>query len=217
MVATDRDLLAVEPNVFRDIAWVGQRLTNGTGSITSNVLTQLSSFYDVSFEDAGVGAGHVVLHGGIAYEVIDRTSSTSVSVSRLRASTDDAAIVVGDVSNALTTVYTFRPQIQLVTNQVYRLLGLVPAGLGLVGTEVTVDDLYDTDDLKQAVVMGTLHMAYSAASALSSEGSPLLQRAELYRRLFSLERERAVVRFDADGDGEPEFTRRMNMMRFERV
>lgn len=217
MVATDRDVLAVEPNVFRDIAWAGQRLVSGSGSTIGGVLTQTPGLYDVSFVDADVGTGHVVVHAGVALEVVARIGATSVTVSRIRASTSDPVIPVADTGASQTVVYTLAPQIRMVTDQVYRLLGVAATGSALGPNQLVPEHVYDIGDIRRAVVMGTLHMAYSASAALSSEGSPLHQRTELYRRMFALERERAVVRFDADGDGEPEFTRRMNIMRFERL
>ena len=67
MFATDRDLLALEPNLFRDVGWVSQRLVVGTGSISGTTLTM--SAQDVAFDGAGVGAGSVVVVDSAAYEV----------------------------------------------------------------------------------------------------------------------------------------------------
>src|SRR3954470_14123560 len=70
MFASDRDLLAMEPNLFRDVGWVGQRLVSGTGGVAGTTLTLTAQ--DVDFEDGGVGAGCVVLVDGAPYEVLAR-------------------------------------------------------------------------------------------------------------------------------------------------
>ena len=83
MFISDRDLFALEPNLFRDAAWVSQTLVQGTGSISGSTLTL--SAQDVDFEAAGVEAGHVARVDDAPYEVMERLSATSVRLSRLRA------------------------------------------------------------------------------------------------------------------------------------
>ncbi|MEX2218351.1 MAG: hypothetical protein WD749_06280, partial [Phycisphaerales bacterium] len=80
MFAQDRDLLVFEPELPRQVGWVGQRLVSGTGTIAGNDLTLTAQ--DVTFGAAGVGAGHVVLFDGTPYEVLARPSATVVTVSR---------------------------------------------------------------------------------------------------------------------------------------
>jgi hypothetical protein len=60
--AVDRDLLVLEPGLFREVSWVGQRLVSGTGDASGTALTMTSQ--DVLFDAASVGDGHVVLVGG---------------------------------------------------------------------------------------------------------------------------------------------------------
>ncbi len=48
MFALDRDLLALEPNLFRDAAWAGQRVVSGVGDVAGETLTLLTQ--DVDFE-----------------------------------------------------------------------------------------------------------------------------------------------------------------------
>jgi len=63
MFIQDRDLLVFEPNLFRDVVWVGQRLTVGVASIGDVILAIEGA--DVDFENSGVEAGCVVTVGEI--------------------------------------------------------------------------------------------------------------------------------------------------------
>lgn len=70
--------------------------------------------------------------------------------------------------------------------------------------------------LRLLVSLGALHLVYAAASALAPVGSPLRERAEMYRERFAAERQRVAARIDTDGDGEPDAVRRLNVLLLER-
>src|SRR5689334_13428715 len=89
MFATDRDLLLIEPNLFRDAGIAGQRLLKGTCDISGTTLTLTAQ--DVDLAAANIGPGHVALVDGTPYEVLTRLTSTTATVSRPRASTTDPA------------------------------------------------------------------------------------------------------------------------------
>ena len=81
MFAQDRDLLALDPNLFRDVAWSGQRLVSGVGNISGTTLTLTSQ--DVTLEAAAItafvmdgvrirpGAAVLDLHEDPVYEAPD--------------------------------------------------------------------------------------------------------------------------------------------------
>ncbi|MBL8760367.1 MAG: hypothetical protein JNL50_03610 [Phycisphaerae bacterium] len=211
MFATDRDLLAIEPNVFNEVSWVGQRLVKGTGDVDDGVLT-LTTF-DRDFVVAGVDAGHVVLVSNVAYEVLERVSATEVAVSRLRASVDGAAIWPADVVGAGVEVRTFGPQVGVTHDLVLRLLGIegsaTPEGLG-------ESAVVNGAALARVEALGALHLVYAAAGSLSGPGTALWERGEMYRRRFAAERQTAAARVDTDGDGVADATRRMNVVWFVR-
>lgn len=213
MLAHDKDLLALEPGLFRDASWVGQRLVVGTASVSATTLTLTSQ--DVNFEQAGVGAGSVVLIDNEPAEVIARTSATVLTVSKLRAGGDEPSIPLPTASAAAVRVFTFRPQLELVQRQVLRMLGLEPDAPAPAG-QPTTEHIANPEALRPVIAVGAVHLALVAASALSGELSPLRQRADMYRRMYALQRERLVVRFDMQGDGSAEFVRRPNLMRFTR-
>jgi hypothetical protein len=198
VMARDRDVLVLEPNVFRDLAWAGQRLSRGSGSISGTTLTIASP--EVALDTADVAAGHVAVVGGTPYEVVARLSSTQLTISRLRERVTDAAIPPTGATNQETSITTFRPQIALVESQVLRMAGFEPDGSERPGrlpsSAVRVDA-----ELTRLVCLGALAVIWSAASGLLGERSAGWSRAEWYRRRFEEERTRVSVAVDAGGDG----------------
>lgn len=215
MFAKDAELLTLEPNLFCDIAWTGQRLLSGLGTISASVLT--ISSYDASFAAAGIGPGHVVLVGGVAYEVVSITNATHAVVSRLRTSADGAAIPPTDVGTPVATmIYTFAPQIAVVHRQVLRMAGIEPGSVTVSGTPGE-DAITNGRALAHLEALGTLHLIFSSAGSLTPVTSPLNQRAEMYRQRFAVERQRAGVEVDLDGDGRAEARRMLNVVQFVRA
>ena len=169
MFITDRDLLLLEPNLFRDVGWAGQRLLQGLGTIVGSTLT--ISGYDLDFEQAQIDAGHIVSVGITAYEVIERLSATTATISRLRVSTSDPVQPPSPVSDLATEVFSYAPQMALVHAQVLRLLGIEPE------SSPGEADITNPEALKRLEALGTLHLVFVAAGALGEPGSGLLARA----------------------------------------
>ncbi len=203
MFALDRDLLALEPNLFRDAAWAGQRVVSGVGDVAGETLTLLTQ--DVDFEGAGVGAGHVVVVSETVYEVVERLSATEARVSRLRPGRGGAVVAPTPVTNKGVAVVTFGPQIAVVHAQVLRLLGL--GGDGPAEEAVT-----NPEDLVALEALGTLHLVYAAAAALAQRDSGLRARAEYYEERFMRERQGVGARVDLNGDGVPDAVRRPSLL-----
>lgn len=190
-VATDRDLLILEPALFRDVSFLGQVVYSGQVSLASGVLTAVSG----SFAGGGVGAGHVIVVDERPLEVLERTSGTTATVSLLRPNSADAATVPADFGARAGAVTTFGPQIALVHNQLLRMLGLVgDEGVGEAS-------IVDPAELRLCEALGALHLIYSAASALYGPDSPAGRRAEMYHLRYAAERMRVAVKVDSNGDG----------------
>ncbi len=218
MFASDRDLLLFEPDLFRDVAFIGQRLVSATGTIAGTTLT--ISAYDVDLAAANIGTGHVVVVDGAPYEVIERLSATTATISRLRAAESDPVIPPTPVSTGKpTTIHTFTPQLLMVEHQVLRMLGiepsLTPAAIGNPNA-VTAASIKNPEGLSRAVCFGALHLIFTAAAALSPPDSPNWTRADLYRNRFQRERHHAAALIDTDGDGIPDATRRLNVLQLTR-
>lgn len=209
MFASDRSLLVLEPMLFRDVVWVGQRLVSGTGDVAGTTLTLTSQ--DVTLEAAGVDAGYVVLVGGTPYEIIERLTASTATISRIRASTADGSLPPTPATSQAVVVMTFRPQIAMIHHQVLRMLGIEPGASPLVGLPGE-SSITNPGALERIEALGAIHLILAAAAALSPPESGLWARAEMYRQRFASERQRAIARLDLDGDGVADATRRLNVM-----
>lgn len=211
--AVDRDLLVLEPGLFREVLWTGQRLVTGSGSASGTALTMTAQ--DVLFDAADIADGHVVLVGGTAYEVVDRVSGTVLTISRLRGAPDDPAIPVTGATGAEVILATFGPQIATVHRQILRMLGIEPDITPEDG-EPTEASVLNRTAFARLVALGALHLVYSAASSSLGIDSLPAQKSMLYRERFAAERQRTVGLLDLDGDGKPDATRRLNVIQFLR-
>jgi hypothetical protein len=215
---TDRDLLVLEPNLFRDVGWAGQRLLSATGSVSGTTLTVPGA----DFVALGVDAGHVAVLGANyeAVEVVQRLSATSLQVSRPRADAAGAAIAPSAGTGLAVVIGTFRPQIAIVHRQVLRMLGLGEAGSAL-GGEAGLDESAVTNPGELALLeaAGTLHLVLGSAGAVGAvggAGGAMARRAEHYREVFAAERGRTAARVDTNGDGVAEVTRYLNVVQLGR-
>ncbi|MCC6427209.1 MAG: hypothetical protein IT435_10360 [Phycisphaerales bacterium] len=215
MFITDRDLLAVEPNLFRDIVWAGQRLCKATASTLNTTLTITGA--DVDFNDAQIAPGHVATVDGASYEVVDVIAGNELTISRIRPTTADFAIPVSPMSDKPMWIVTFAPQIGVIHRQILRMLGLEPAGDSVPAGTPTEAHITNGIELAPIETFGALYLILSAAAAAAGPQSPLGIRAAFYRSLFSQERARAIAELDVDGDGRPELIRRMNIAALQRT
>ena len=124
MFATERDLLVLEPYLFRDHAWVGQRLARGNATIADGSID--FSVVDVELDVAQVASGCVVTVLGSSYEITGNVGTKSASVSRLRPSIGGTTIMVSDTAESDAWIVSFRPQIAMVHRQILRMAGIEP-------------------------------------------------------------------------------------------
>lgn len=214
MFATDRDLLVIEPGLLGEVAWVGQRLVSGVGSVSGTTLTL--SAQDHGLLAQGVGAGSVVRIAGNGYEVVGVSGEDTAEVSRLRASAGDPALGLTTMTGQAVEVFTFRPQIMDAHRRVLRMLGLEPAGETAEG-ELDGSAVKNPGGLVRLEALGALHLIYAGASAGMGAEAPASVRAALYRARFAGERGAVVARIDTDGDGVADAVRRPGVGRFVRM
>lgn len=208
MFGHDRDMLAIEPHAFTDALWAGRRLASGTASVSGTTLTTSAS--SATFIEAQAQAGQVVVFNGVPLEVLEVTSGTVLEVSRLRPSVGDDALPPVAASGVAFSLVTFAPQRSIVHRQLVGMLGLDrPDGPG-------VEAIVDASALAHAEALGTLHLVYAAASALSGPSSALGARAAMYADMFSRARQTLAVGLDLDGDGVVDATRRPALMQLVR-
>lgn len=210
--ATDRDLLVLEPGLFRDVGWSAQRVVEAGGvSVSGTTLTSAGS----DFAAAGVTAGHVALVDGAVMEVVARLSATQLTVSRLREEAGGSAISPGAATGATLVVMTFRAQLGVAHAQVMRMLGIEPGSVGQIG-EAGETSIVNPGSLTRVEALGAMHAILASASAMTGETSVLWEKARMYLERFREERRRVSALIDLNGDGIADATRRMSVARLER-
>ena len=187
MLSTDRDLLVLEPAIFRDVAWASQRLCRGFASIIGTGLT--AADLDVSFELAGVGPGHVVLVDGVGLEVLARTSPAALTVSRPRADVAAPPIPPAPLAGRPCEVLTFAPQTARADRAVRAMLALRPG-----------ETLLNPEDLRDLCAALAAREVLLAAASRAGPESPAAWKASMYDRLIDALRGRLVASIDTDGD-----------------
>lgn len=209
-LAHDRDLLTLEPALYRDVAWAGQRRVSATDAQVSGfTLTSASS----DFEGAMVGAGAVALVHGAPLEVVEREDAQTLAVSLLRSAPGDAPIRPPAATQAELTVVSFAPQLEAAHIEVMRAIGLEPGAEGAEGP----DAITNPRSVALVEALGALHLIFAGAAALTGADSAAWTKAEHYRERFGEARRRLCVGIDLDGDGKADSVRRMSVSRFVRA
>ena len=222
MFAQDRDLLAIDPNVLRDVGWAGQRLVTGVGNVSGSTLTLTSQ--DVTFEAAGVTTGHIVLVDGTPYEIIERLSATTATISRIRPGPDEPEIPPSPATAKPVIVHTFAPQLAAIHSQILKLLGIDPAlvDLGPANSQPKESDITNPDSFRPVEALGALYHAYCIAAGpgtaelAGSLASTWLNRARMWRDRYAEALRTTAAQIDLDGDGKPDATRRPGLTQFIR-
>lgn len=208
--STDRDLLTLEPHVFRDVPFLSQQRVSVTdGVISGTTLTSASA----DFVASQVEAGSVVLVNDVAHEVISRTDANTLSISLPRASLTDAAIPPGDGSALTVMARTFDVQASLVHDSLLRLIGIEPDD---PDNELAEDSVVSLGLMHRLEALGTLEGIYSSAFALVGDNAALREKAREYRRRFQAACATATILIDIDGDGFADSRRTLGVIRLHR-
>lgn len=211
MFTADRDLLAIEPDLFRDLGYLAQRRLSTTATLNSGKLTTASNQLAV----LGIGAGNVVLYGGLPLEVIEHLSPTELTVSLLRARRTSPSLPPPAAGSTPAVFFSFAPQIAAAHDALLAMFGLARAGFGEPG-EPDESRIVNPDDLRGLETALALQLIYAAAGALSRPDSPQAARAAHYHRVASSIRAITRARLDLDGDGFADAERRASAGMFVR-
>ena len=202
----DVDILKYEPVLFGELHLPWQVLAAGAGG-TLNGTTFTASGAD--FVSALVAAGQVIYlqsaDGSLdgAYEIVSVDSATQLSVSVIRADSDDDAVAPPAATDISYRISTFGPQASEAGFQLTEYFGIGP---GNPASEVDVEDILDTDVLKGASVFAVVSSVY-AMLASKAEDENFWKKSLYYRKLFERARERCRLSIDVGGDGVADVTK----------
>ena len=200
--SSDVDLARFEPNVFGSWFLSSQVLCSGSNGIVAGTQFTASG---VDFDAAQVAAGNVIYlestDGAIkgAFEVVDVTDSTHLTVSVLRASAEQNAIPIGSASGLTWRIVTYAPQAYEVLFELSQKLGLSP---GCPDAEHDVTDITNPAALRQASVFGILAAVFEALYTGADGQTVLVEKKEQYQWQFGKAVERLNVSIDTDADGD---------------
>lgn len=193
MPTTDRDLIVLEPSLFRDHAWLGQRLVIGSASITGGVATFTLMTPDLL--GALVQRGHILMHDGVPFEIIEVYGADEALVGPIGPIVPAGAPVPKPPQRdeAPAFICTFSPQIQIAHRAALRLFGIEAGGPGEAR-------IVEERVLANLEALMALEMIFGAAAS-AGPGGVLLEKSEWYRRRAAMERQHLHLTLDLNQDG----------------
>lgn len=210
VLTTDRDLLIHEPSVFVDASSIATSLLSAAdGTVSGTRLTSAGS----DFQAAGIDAGHVIVIGTQAIEVVTRVDPTNLDVSRPRATLTEVKIPPGDGTTLSIDVRTFSRIIAEVEAWILGALGIDPADPTLPLDETAI---LNPGDIQEAVALRTIAQVFAAASANSPTDASLADRAALYSLRAAEVRRQTKAVLDLDADGIADAIRHIDVVSLQR-
>ena len=210
LLTTDRDLLIHEPSVFVDASSIATSLLSASdGTVSGTRLTSASS----DFQAAGIDAGHVIVVGTQALEVVTRVDPTNLDVSRPRATLTEVNIPPGDGTTLSIDVRTFGRIIAEVEAWILGALGIDPVDPTLPLDETAI---LNPEDIQEAVALRTIAQVFAAASANSPTDASLADRAALYSLRAAEVRRQTKAVLDLDADGIADAIRHIDVVSLQR-
>ncbi len=208
MFALDRDLLALEPTLFRDLQWAGQTLARGS-VISGAGSAQFESEADLV--SRGVVAGHVVVVLGAAFEISELVGSSELRVTLPRDTIESPAAAPGGIGSGAGWIVTFRPQIALAHRNLLAMAG-IDVDAAPAPDVVTQEQIVNWRSLRFIEALAALRLIWAAAGAGLDEKHPANQRATEYGKRFREARQNTVLEIDTDADGKADTVRRLGAL-----
>ena len=214
MFTSDRNLLTLEPSLFRDCSWLAQQYGRGEARLESGH----AIFEAGSINRAATTPGMVLVVGRAPLEIVQVIDETNVVVSLLRPSIDADPIPPADRAATLTICTTFTPQIALMHAQILAMLGLAPSGTPpTLPDQLTEDHITNPQDLALLESLGALHLIFAGLASAHGPDSIAWQKADMYAKRTARERFRAQAKLDTNNDGQPDAARRCAVMHLVRA
>lgn len=204
--SNDVDILKYEPILLGELHLPNQILTADTdGTLSGTTFTANSA----DFVSAQVSSGGVIYlqsaNGALdgAYEIVSVDSATQLTISVVRADSDDQLIAPPAAADISYRISTFRPQASEVAFQLTEYFGIKP---GNPASNIDVQDVLDTDVLKTTSVFAVISSVY-AMLASKAEDESFWKKSLHYQKLFERARQRCRLSIDVGSDEVADITR----------
>jgi hypothetical protein len=216
MFSNDVDVLKWEPVLFGELHLPSQVLASGIGAALSGTALTATG---AQFVGAGIAGGSVIhlrsadgtLDG--AYEILSVDSAAELTVSVVRAGTSNPAVAPLSCTDIAYRVSTFAPQATEAAFELTQCFGIQP---GDPTSEITVENLLDTEGLRRASVLRVISKVY-AMWASKPAGEHFWQKSLFYEQLYEKARQRCRVTVDLGGDGASDVIRAGGAIRLVRA
>ena len=213
--SSDADILKYEPILFGELHLPSQVFTAGTGGILSGTTFTANGADFVSSQVPARGVIYLRSADGAldgAFEIVSVNSATQLTVSVIRADSDDEAVAPPAATDVSYRVNTFKPQANEAAFQLTEYFGIKP---GNPASDIDADDILDTDVLRRASTFVVISSVY-AMLASKTKDENFWEKSLHYKRLFEKARERCRVSIDVGSDGVADFTRVGGSVKLER-
>lgn len=203
--SNDADILKYEPVLFGELHLPGQILAMGASGVLSGFVFSASG---ADFVSAQVREGGVIYlesaDGSLdgAFEIVSVDSATQLSVSVIRADSDDDAIAPPGANDISYRISTFEPQSREVAFRLSEYFGISPDNSG---SDPGVDDIMDVSVLKSVSAYAVISSVYTMLAS-SGDNENFWKKSRYYRELFESARNRCRVCIDSGGDGVSDIT-----------
>lgn len=201
MLSRDMDLARFEPGVFGELYFKSQVVCEGTNGLVAG--TQFAAA-GADFSASAVEAGHVIWLQSVdeslagAYEIAEVIDSGHLTITVLRSGDEQSLVPVGAESGLVWRIVRYAAQAYETLWEISRRLGLRP---GCAGAANSIEDVTDSESLRQASVFGTLATIFETLKTGAQEPEMLEVKAAFYRAKFERAMAGVKVTIDVNADG----------------
>lgn len=200
--SSDIDILKYEPSLFEDLYFASQVLISGTGGQIEGTNFSVAA---IDFNNAKISAGMAIylrsldnLVDGV-FEVVSVNSATQLTISVLRADSQQETIGLPDAQDVSFRVCTYQPQSSEMFLQLAQHFGLRP---GISDGSYSVDDIQDVSVLRQVSVYGVLSIIFATLAGRAADNQEnFWKKSKYYSQLFEKALQRCRITIDIGKDG----------------